>query len=126
MTGSNPAPGFVENPSKVITIEPYQGRVVVTAGGVEIANSTNAKVLAETPYPPAFYIPFSDIHFDRLAKTDHSSRCPYKGNASYWSVPALGEAGANVMWAYEAPYDETVAIKNHGAFYQNKVTIRAD
>src|SRR6187200_2514518 len=89
MSGSNPAPGFVENPSKVITIEPYDGRVVVTMDGVEIASSSDAKLLTETPYPPMLYIPFADIDFARLAKTDHSTRCPYKGNASYWSIPAL-------------------------------------
>ena len=126
MSGSNPAPGFVDDPSKVITIEPNQGRVVVIAGGTEIANSTDAKVLTEAPYPPVLYIPFADIDFAKLAKTDHSTRCPYKGNASYWRVSAIGEAGANAMWAYEAHYDETIAIKNHGAFYPNKVTIKAD
>jgi len=125
MSGSNPAPGFVDNPSKVITIEPYHGRVVVTAGGTEIANSSDAKVLTEAPYPSILYIPFADIDFAKLAKTDHSTRCPFKGNASYWSVSAIGESGVNAMWAYEAPYDETIAIKDHGAFYPNKVTIQA-
>jgi uncharacterized protein (DUF427 family) len=124
MTRSNPAPGFACNPSKVITIEAHDGEVTVSAGDVPIARSSRAKVLAETPYPPVFYIPFSDIDFGKLSKTDHSTHCPYKGDASYWSIEALGEAGRNAMWAYEAPFDEAIAIKDHGAFYPDKVTIR--
>jgi len=125
MAGSNPAPGFARNPKKVITIEPYDGVVTVQAGDVEIARSANAMVLAETPYPPVFYVPFADIDFGRLARTDHSTHCPYKGDASYWSVPVLGNSGANVMWAYENPFGETVAIKDHGAFYPDRVKITA-
>ncbi|PSJ62472.1 DUF427 domain-containing protein [Kumtagia ephedrae] len=124
MTRSNPAPGFARNPSKVITIEAHDGEVTVSAGDVPIARSASAKILAETPYAPVFYIPFSDIDFGKLSKTDHSTHCPYKGDASYWSIEALGEAGRNTMWAYEAPFDEAIAIKDHGAFYPDKVTIR--
>jgi uncharacterized protein (DUF427 family) len=123
MTGSNPAPGFARNPSKVITIEPCDGVVTVSAGGVEIARSAHAKVLAETPYPPVVYVPFADIDFGHLARTDHATHCPFKGNASYWSVPALGNAGTNVMWAYEHPFDETAGIRDHGAFYPDRVKI---
>jgi uncharacterized protein (DUF427 family) len=123
MNASNPAPGFAQNPSKIITIEPHRGVVTVKAGGVEIAQSSHAKVLTETPYPSVIYIPFADIDFEKLSKTGHSTHCPYKGDASYWSVEPIGETGRNAMWAYEAPYDETVAIKDHGAFYANKVQI---
>ena len=123
MTGSNPAPGFARNPSKIMTIEPYDGVVTVSAGGVEIARSHHAKILAESPYPPVLYLPFADIDFDHFAKTDHATHCPYKGDASYWSVPALEGTGTNVMWAYENPFDEAVAIKGHGAFYPDRVKI---
>jgi uncharacterized protein (DUF427 family) len=123
---NNPSPGFARNPAKVITIEPHDGAVVVRAGAHTIARSTRALVLEEPPYPPVFYIPFADIDFGRLAPTAHSTNCPYKGDARYWSVPSLGSAGDNAMWAYPEPYDETVAIKDHGAFYPNKVTIRTD
>ncbi|MEQ1950810.1 DUF427 domain-containing protein [Mesorhizobium sp. CN2-181] len=122
---SNPAPGFAKNPSKVIVIEPHEGVVTVGAGGVEIARSSHAKVLSETPYPAVLYVPFEDIDFGKLSKTAHSTHCPYKGDASYWSVKPAGDNGENAMWAYEAPYDETIAIKDHGAFYPNKVQIKA-
>ncbi|WP_404926867.1 DUF427 domain-containing protein [Mesorhizobium sp. ORM16] len=122
---ANPAPGFQRNPDKVITIEPYKGTVTVRAGDTVIASSTNAKVLTEAPYPAAFYIPFADIDFSKLSGTQSSTHCPYKGDASYWSVLPAGEAGKDAMWAYEQPFDEMAEIRNHGAFYASKVSIEA-
>ncbi|MBZ9852915.1 DUF427 domain-containing protein [Mesorhizobium sp. CA13] len=122
---ANPAPGFRRNPDKVITVEPYEGTVTVRAGDTVIASSTNAKVLTEAPYPAAFYIPFADIDFSKLGGTQSSTHCPYKGDASYWSVLPAGEAGKDAMWAYEQPFDEMAEIRNHGAFYASKVSIEA-
>ncbi|MBZ9808854.1 DUF427 domain-containing protein [Mesorhizobium sp. B292B1B] len=122
---ANPAPGFRRNPDKVITVEPYKGTVTVRAGDTVIASSTNAKVLTEAPYPAAFYIPFADIDFSKLSGTQSSTHCPYKGDASYWSVLPAGEAGKDAMWAYEQPFDEMAEIRNHGAFYASKVSIEA-
>ncbi|ESY81427.1 hypothetical protein X740_10055 [Mesorhizobium sp. LNHC221B00] len=120
---ANPAPGFQRNPDKIITIEPYAGTVTVRAGDTVIASSTRAKVLTEAPYPAAFYIPFADIDFDKLTGTEHSTHCPYKGDASYWSVLTAGEAGKDAMWAYRHPFDEMTDIRDHGAFYASKVAI---
>ncbi|MBS3648222.1 DUF427 domain-containing protein [Pseudaminobacter sp. 19-2017] len=120
---TDPAPGH--KPTKVITVEPYEGEVVVSTGDVEIARSTRAKVLSETPYPPVFYIPFADIDFSRLSATEHSTHCPYKGDASYWSADHAGEVGQNAMWAYLQPFEQVAAIKDHGAFYPGRVTISA-
>ncbi|MER8373526.1 DUF427 domain-containing protein [Mesorhizobium sp. M1409] len=122
---TNPAPGFQRNPDKVITIDPFAGTVTVRAGDAVIASSTRAKVLSEPPYPAVFYIPFADIDFGKLAGTEHSTHCPYKGDASYWSVLPAGETGQNAMWAYEHPFDEMAEIRNHGAFYASKVAIEA-
>ncbi|MBZ9894900.1 MULTISPECIES: DUF427 domain-containing protein [unclassified Mesorhizobium] len=122
---ANPAPGFQRNPDKVITVEPYKGTVTVRAGDTVIASSTNAKVLTEAPYPAAFYIPFADIDFNKLSGTQSSTHCPYKGDASYWSVLPAAEAGKDAMWAYEQPFDEMAEIRNHGAFYASKVSIEA-
>jgi len=122
---ANPSPGFARNPSKELTIERYEGEVVVRAGGDIIATSRKALRLSEPPYPAVFYIPFADVDFAKLAKTTHSTHCPYKGDASYWSVLPAGKAGENAMWAYEAPYDESAAIRNHAAFYPDRVTITA-
>jgi len=122
---ANPSPGFRRNPGKVITVEPFKGRVVVFANGAIIASSSKAKIVTEPPYPFSFYIPFEDIDFRKLRKTELSTLCPYKGNASYWSVVPAGEAGKDAMWAYEQPFDEMALIRDHGAFYPDRVTIDA-
>jgi uncharacterized protein (DUF427 family) len=119
----NPSPGFQRNPGKILTFQPYDGTVTVKAGGVVIGRSDRAKVVAEPPYPPVYYIPFADLRFDQLAPTEHSTHCPYKGDASYWTVVPAGEKGGNAMWGYRAPYDESSAIADHGAFYPDRVTI---
>lgn len=122
---TNPSPGFARNPAKSITVEPYPGPVTVSAGGKVIARTDRALKLTETPYPPVLYIPFADIDFSTLAKTTHATHCPYKGDASYWSVTPAGSRGENAMWAYETPFDEMEAIRDHGAFYPDRVTIEA-
>lgn len=122
---ANPAPGFQRNPGKVITVEPYDGTVIVRAGETIIASSTRAKVLTEAPYPSVLYIPFADIDFTQFRKTDLSTHCPYKGDASYWSVLPAADNGKDAMWAYEQPFDEMADIRDHGAFYPSKVSIEA-
>ena len=121
MTG-NPAPGFKRHPDHTITITPHAGTVRVTAGGSVLAESSKALELREASYPPVLYIPFADIRFDQLEVTDTSTRCPFKGTASYWRLAGNPGAG-DVLWAYEAPYDEMEAIAGHGAFYGNKVSV---
>jgi uncharacterized protein (DUF427 family) len=123
---ANPSPGFRRNPSHRITVEPFDGAVTVTFSDAVIASSDDALVLREADYPPVFYIPFKDIYFEFLKPSSTSTHCPYKGDASYWDVSAVGEAAKDIMWAYEAPYDEMVRIKNHGAFYPDKVRIEAN
>ena len=120
---ANPSPGFRRNPDKVITVEPFKGRVVVFANGTIIASSAKAKIVTEPPYPFSFYIPFEDIDFRKLRKTELSTVCPYKGDASYWNVLPAGETGNDAMWAYEQPFDEMALIRDHGAFYPDRVAI---
>lgn len=123
---ANPAPGFQRNPSHTIVVERFDGAVTVTFANAIVASSERALVLREANYPPVFYIPFEDIRFELLTRSDTSTHCPFKGNASYWSVRAAGDEVLNdVMWSYERPYDEMTGIKGHGAFYRDKVRIEA-
>ncbi|WP_187970077.1 DUF427 domain-containing protein [Aquibium microcysteis] len=123
---SNPSPGFARNPAKSIAVAPHAGTVTVKAGGTTVARTDRALLLTEAPYPPVLYVPFADIDFSGLVKTARSTHCPYKGDASYWSVTAAGAAGENAMWAYETPFDEMAAIRDHGAFYADRVTVETD
>jgi uncharacterized protein (DUF427 family) len=106
-----------------ITVTPATERVTVTAGGVELANSTNALVLAEGSYPPVHYIPKSDIEMARLTRTATASHCPHKGDASYWSVDTDDGVIADAGWSYDQPFAGVAQIAEHIAFYPNKVRI---
>ncbi len=103
-----------------ITIQPGQGRVVVRAGGAVVADSRSALALREASYPPVWYIPREDVDLTLLQRSDHTSYCPYKGDASYFSIPGAAE-GTNAVWSYEAPYDAVREIKDHVAFYPHRV-----
>jgi uncharacterized protein (DUF427 family) len=122
-TAANPAPGFRSHPGHAVTIEPFAKHVTVRANGAVVASSDQAVLLKEHVYPPVIYIPFADIDFGKLAATDTSTHCPFKGDASYWSVK---DGAKDAMWAYRDPYDEMSEIKDHGAFYPNRVTIETE
>jgi uncharacterized protein (DUF427 family) len=108
-------------PDHPITVAPHPARVVVSAGGRVVADSRNALALREAGYPPVLYLPRDDVDLSQLERTDHATYCPYKGDAAYYSVPAGGERSANAVWTYEAPYDAVSSIRDHVAFYPNRV-----
>ena len=113
----------IPGPDHPITVEPDTGRVKVTAGGQVIADTTEALVLREASYPAVFYIPRKDTNLALLSRTDHSTYCPYKGDAAYFSLPADVAQAENAIWTYEAPYEAVAPIRDHLAFYADRVTI---
>lgn len=121
----NPAPGFQRHPTHEIAVEPFEGTVTVSLSDTVLASSDEALVLREASYPPVFYIPFKHIRFAFLSRSDTSTECPFKGTASYWNAVPAGDDARDVMWAYENPYDEMTIIRDHGAFYRDKVRIEA-
>lgn len=108
-------------PDHPITIAPHPKRVVVRVAGRTIADSRAALALREANYPPVFYIPRADADLSLLARTDHTTYCPYKGDCSYFSIPAGGERSENAVWSYEEPYPAVAAIRGHLAFYPRRV-----
>ncbi|MCV7402705.1 DUF427 domain-containing protein [Mycobacterium fragae] len=107
-----------------ITITPTQGRVVVRVNGEVVAETRAALQLQESTLPAVQYIPFDDVVQGLLSRTDTSSYCPYKGEASYYSVTtAAGETVEDAIWTYEQPYPAVAAIGGHVAFYPNKAEI---
>src|SRR5262245_41418445 len=115
---ANSAPGFRKRPDHRITTGPAGLRVRVAVKGEVIADSRNAIEMQEGDYPVVYYIPRRDVKMDRLTRTAHSSYCPFKGHASYYSVVNGPE---NAVWSYETPYDEMAAIREMLAFYPDKV-----
>jgi uncharacterized protein (DUF427 family) len=102
-----------------ITIEPAHERVVVRIGNIILAESSNALILREAHYPPVLYIPREEILMDELVSTKTSTHCPYKGDASYFSVRDVGDR--EVAWSYEDPFPAMEAIRGHLAFYPDRV-----
>ena len=108
-------------PDHPITIEPNPDRVVVTVAGKTVADTRRALTLREAGYPPVAYVPLEDVDRSLLEPTDHSSYCPFKGDANYYSVPAGGERSANAVWEYRSPYPAVAEIAGHVAFYPDRV-----
>jgi uncharacterized protein (DUF427 family) len=111
-------PVRIPGPDHPITVTPSDAHVVVRAGGKVIADTYRALALQEASYPLAYYIPREDADMDALERSDHASYCPYKGEASYYSVRG---GSANAVWSYEAPYDAVAEIRGHLAFYPDRV-----
>ncbi|HEX3910757.1 MAG TPA: DUF427 domain-containing protein [Solirubrobacteraceae bacterium] len=108
-------------PKHPITIESNPARVLVSAGGRTVADTTSALTLREADYPPVQYIPLADVDRSLLEPTDHTSYCPFKGDASYFNIPAGGQRSENAVWTYEAPHAAVVEIEGHVAFYPDRV-----
>ena len=111
----------IPGPDHPIAVTANPGRVVVTVGGKVVADTRAALTLREASYPPVQYIPRRDVDMALLARTDHASYCPYKGEASYFSIPLGGERSVNAIWTYEAAYPSVAEIKDHLAFYPDRV-----
>ncbi len=111
----------IPGPDHPITIEPNQGRVVVTVGGRVIAETRAALTLRESSYPPVQYIPREDVDLTALTRSGTTTYCPYKGEAAYFSIPAGGERSVDAIWTYEAPYDAVAEIRDHLAFYPDRI-----
>ena len=108
-------------PDHPITVTPNPGRIVVKVAGQVVADTTRALTLKEASYPAVQYIPRADVDMALLQRTDHASHCPYKGDASYFSIPAGGDRSVNAVWSYEHPYPPVDAIREHVAFYPDRV-----
>ncbi len=104
-----------------ITIEPNPNRVQVTFNGTIIADTGRALVLREGPLPPAQYIPREDVKMSFLRPTSHSTHCPFKGDASYFTVSVDGRTAENAVWTYKAPLLAVADIKDYVAFYPEKM-----
>jgi uncharacterized protein (DUF427 family) len=110
-------------PDHPITITSNPKRIRVLAGGIVIADTTQALTLKEANYPAVQYVPREDANLAVLARTDRVTHCPYKGDANYFSILAEGKTIENSIWTYERPFPAMAEIAGHLAFYPDKVKI---
>ncbi|PUB18839.1 DUF427 domain-containing protein [Yoonia sediminilitoris] len=106
-----------------IKIRPAGGNWTIRAGGAVLGESTNALELIEGDYPPVIYFPRADIAMAFLEPSDTKSTCPYKGDASYFSIVAKSGPIKDAVWSYEDPAEAVSQIKDHLAFYTSKVAV---
>jgi len=114
-------PVRIPGPDHPISVAPNPARVTVTAGGRVIADTRAALTLQEAAYPPIQYLPRADVDMSQLERSAHTTYCPYKGECSYYSIPAGGERSVNAVWSYEQPYPALRGIDGYLAFYRERV-----
>lgn len=114
-------PVKLPGPDHPITIEATSAHVRVQVGGRTVADSQRALSLQEADYPVVLYLPRQDVDQSLLERTDHTSYCPYKGDASCYSITVGGEKSVNAIWTYEDPHEAMAEIKDYVAFYPDRV-----
>jgi uncharacterized protein (DUF427 family) len=108
-------------PEHPITITPNPAHIVVTVAGQVVADTRRALTLQESTYPAVQYIPIEDVERSLLERTGTATYCPFKGDASYYSIPSGGQRSVDAIWVYEQPHDAVAEIKDHVAFYPDRV-----
>jgi uncharacterized protein (DUF427 family) len=111
----------IPGPDHPISVAPNPARVTVTVAGRVIADTRAALTLQEAAYPAIQYLPRADVDMSQLERGTHTTYCPYKGECSYYSIPAGGERSVNAVWSYEQPYDAVRGIQGYLAFYRDRV-----
>jgi uncharacterized protein (DUF427 family) len=114
-------PMKIPGPDHHISIEANPFRVVVAVGGQVIADTRDALTLREATYLDVQYSPRRDVDMAALTRSEHTTSCPYKGEASYYSVPAGGDRSLNAVRTYETPFEAMAQIKDYVAFYPDRV-----
>jgi uncharacterized protein (DUF427 family) len=111
----------IPGPDHPITITQAAERITVTVAGRRIADTREALTLQEAAYPAVRYIPRKDVDMSQLERTTHQTYCPYKGDCTYYDIPAGAERSVNAVWTYEAPYAAVSQIREYLAFYPDRV-----
>ena len=111
----------IPDASHPIAIAPAEHRVQITHAGRVIADTRRALALKEATYPIVHYIPREDVDMSVLSRTGHSTHCPYKGDAAYYTIEISDRSAENAIWTYETPFPAVVDIAGHLAFYPQRV-----
>jgi uncharacterized protein (DUF427 family) len=109
-----------------ITTTPARLHVEVTLDGEKLAVSDRPVLLDETGLPTRYYLPREDVRMELLRPTELQTTCPFKGQASYWSVQVGGEVHDDLVWSYETPIPAAAGIGSLMCFYPKRVELTVD
>ncbi len=109
------------DPYKRVDILPSSRHVRVVLAGVTIADSRRPRLLLETGLPTRYYLPEQDIRMDLLEPTETATRCPYKGQASYWSAQIGERVFKDIVWSYRDPLPACSPISSRLCFFNERV-----
>ena len=115
------SPGHQKWPDHNVRERHLNQRVKVEVGGEVMADSTNAILVEEDGNPARYYFPRADVKMDKLERSASTTKCPFKGTASYYSLDAAGKKLADAVWTYEDPFDEHRDLKDRLAFWTDKM-----
>jgi uncharacterized protein (DUF427 family) len=127
--GNSDVVGAVElamTPGHTITIVPTVAHVEVRLGGRLLATTDRAMKLDETGLPARYYLPSDDVQMDLLRLTTFHTHCPFKGEASYWSIDIDGEIHDGIAWSYEAPTAQAIEVRGMLSFYSDRAQVTVD
>ncbi len=114
------------DPYTRVDILPTSRRIRIEVDGETVADSTSGRILFETGLPPRYYLPKTDVRMELLTPTEHGTSCPYKGDATYWSVTVGGSVHDNIVWSYPFPTKESADVAGLVCFYNERVDLYVD
>jgi uncharacterized protein (DUF427 family) len=123
---AGPAPGFQKHPDYRVDIEPTTDEVRILVDGHLIADTHAPLKVVESRHHPVWYLPLSDVDPSLIEPTSHTTYCPFKGTASYWTIHSGAGDLENSIWTYADPFDECEPLKGHVAFYTDRVTLEVN
>ena len=114
-------PGYKWSPNHKVELIKSDKHVWVIFNGEVVADSRRAIIVDESAYQPVYYFLREDARMDYMQRTDHHTYCPFKGEASYYTLAVGDRKEENAVWTYEEPYDEVRELKDYIAFYADLV-----
>ncbi len=113
-------------PDYEVELEPSRRRVRASFDGEVVAESDRTLIVRETKHDPVVYFPRQDVRFELLERTNHETFCPFKGEASYWTLRVGDRKEDNAVWSYEGPFEQVAGLEGYVAFYANRVEFSED